>query len=166
MTLPTPPDRFDNVLVTLMDITQRKQAENLTVQVFESLPDRVSIVGRDYRYRRVNPVFVRNWDMPAAKIVGMHVADLLGVEVFEQNVKPNLDRCFAGEDVSDMDWFSDAHGRRYLTLSFSPLRPDSDRVEAALVIVRDLTDHMLASEALRQAHADLARISRVTTMGA
>jgi C4-dicarboxylate-specific signal transduction histidine kinase len=38
-------------------------------------------------------------------------------------------------------------------------------VEAALVIVRDLTDQMLASEALQQAQADLAHISRVTTMG-
>ncbi len=33
------------------------------------------------------------------------------------------------------------------------------------MIVRDLTDQMLASEALQQAHADLAHISRVTTMG-
>jgi PAS domain S-box-containing protein len=165
MTLPPPPGRLDNVLVTLMNITARKRAEHLTVQVFESLPDRVSIVGSDYRFRRVNPVFVRNWNVPAAKIVGMHVADLVGVEAFEQRVKPNLDRCFAGEDVSDTDWFSGTHGRRYLALSFSPLRPDSDRVEAALVIVRDLTDHMLASEALRQAQADLAHISRVTTMG-
>src|SRR2546430_16529761 len=52
-----------------------------------------------------------------------------------------------------------------MALSYSPLRPESDRVEAALVIARDLTDHMLASEALRQAHADLAHFSRVTTMG-
>ncbi len=38
-------------------------------------------------------------------------------------------------------------------------------MEAALVIARDLTDQMLASEALRQAQADLAHFSRVTTMG-
>src|SRR5207245_8554482 len=126
--------------MTVRKITALEAWDHLTVQVFESLPDRVSIVGKDYRYRRVNPVFVRNWSTPAAKIVGMHVADLVGAEVFEQKVKPNLDRCFAGEDVSDTDWFSDVHGRRYLALSFSPLRPDSDRVEAALVIVRDLTD--------------------------
>jgi PAS domain S-box-containing protein len=164
MTLPPPPGRFDNVLVTLMDITERKRAEYLTGQVFESSPDRVFIIGRDYRFRRVNPVFERYWNMPAETVVGKHIADLLGVEGFEQG-KPHLDRCFAGEEVSHAEWFSRARGRQYLALSYSPLRPDSDRVDAALVIVRDLTDQMLASEALQQAHADLAHISRVTTMG-
>jgi signal transduction histidine kinase len=163
ITFPPPPARFDSVLVTVMDITERKRAEYLAGQVFDSLPDRVSIVGRDYRYRRVNPVFERNWRRPAEQLVGMHVGDLLGTE-FEK-VKPDLDRCFAGEDVSHAEWFPGTPGRQYLALSYSPLRPDSDRVEAALVIARDLTDHMLASEALRQAHADLAHFSRVTTMG-
>jgi PAS domain S-box-containing protein len=164
MTLPPPPAPFDNVLVTLMDISERKRAEYLTAQVFESSPDRVAIVGRDYRYRRVNPVFERNWNMPAETIVGMHVADIHGMEIFKQ-AKPDLDRCFRGEDVRGAGWFSGPLGRRYLALSYSPLRPDPDRVEAALVIVRDLTDQMLASEELQQAHADLAHISRVTTMG-
>jgi len=164
MTLPPPPGRFDNVLVTLTDITERKRAEYLTGQVFESSPDRVAIVGRDYRYRRVNPVFERDSKMSAEKIVGMHIADLLGVEAFEQ-IKPRLDRCFAGEDVSYAEWFLGALGRQYLAPSYSPLRLDSDRVDAALVIVRDLTDYMLASEALQEAHADLVHISRVTTMG-
>jgi C4-dicarboxylate-specific signal transduction histidine kinase len=38
-------------------------------------------------------------------------------------------------------------------------------VEAALVIIRDLTEHVLASEALREAQAELAHVNRVTTMG-
>ncbi len=164
MTLPPPPAPFDNVLVTLMDITERKRAEYLTGQVFESLPDRVSIIGRDYRFRRVNPVFERKWRMPAETVVGKHMADILGMEAFKQ-AKPYLDRCFAGEDARGAGWVSGPPRRQYLSLSFSPLRPDPDRVDAALVIVRDLTDQMLASEALQQAHADLAHISRVTTMG-
>jgi C4-dicarboxylate-specific signal transduction histidine kinase len=45
------------------------------------------------------------------------------------------------------------------------LRPDSERVEAALVISRDLTEHMLASEALREAQIGLAHANRVRTMG-
>src|SRR3989475_5999050 len=163
ITLPPAPGRFDNVLLTLMDITKRKRAEYLAGQVFDSLPDRVSIVGRDYKIRRVNPAVGRKWGVTAESLVGMHIADVVGMETFEQ-VKRYLDRCFAGEDVSCSEWFS-VPTRQYLAMSFSPLRPDASRVDAALVISRDLTDHMLASDALRQAHADLARISRVTTMG-
>ena len=47
MTLPPPPTRFDSVLVTLTDITERKRAEYLTGHVFESSPDGMSIVGRE-----------------------------------------------------------------------------------------------------------------------
>jgi PAS domain S-box-containing protein len=149
-----------------LEIAERKQAEYLVAQVFETSPDGVSIIGNDYKYRRVNPVYERNWGIPAEKIVGMHVADLVGNDLFEQKLKPNLDRCFSGQDLRHADWFGDVLGRRrYLSLSYSPLRPDSHSVEAALVIVHDLTNHMLDSEKLRQAQSDLAHISRVTTMG-
>ena len=43
------------VLETNRDITDRKRAEYLTGQVFESSPDAVSIVGRDYRYQQGKP---------------------------------------------------------------------------------------------------------------
>ncbi|MDB5464787.1 MAG: hypothetical protein JWP23_3176 [Phenylobacterium sp.] len=153
------------ILETNNDITERKQAEYLTGQVFEISPDWMSIVGRDYRYQRVNLVLERAWGTPAERIIGTHVADLMGTERFEQTSKPNLDRCFAGEDVTFSGWIPSHRGRRYLAVSYSPLRPHSERVEAALVITRDLTDHMLASEALRAAQADLAHVNRVATMG-
>jgi PAS domain S-box-containing protein len=133
--------------------------------VFETAPDGISVVGRDYRYERVNPVYERNWQMPAERIVGKHVADLLGAEVYAETIKPNLDRCFEGEEVGYAQWFGNSLGRRYLAVSYSPLRPNSERVEAALVITRDLTDHALAAEALRTAQAELAHVNRVATMG-
>jgi PAS domain S-box-containing protein len=153
------------VLMVCEDVTERKRAEYLTRQVFESSPDRVCIVGRDYRYQQVNPAFARRWGLPAAAIVGMHVADFVGAENFEQTTKGYLDQCFAGEEVSYAVWLTLSHGRRYLTVTNSPLRPDSERVESALVIIRDLTEHMQASEALREAQRQLAHANRVTTMG-
>ena len=147
------------------EIAEHNQAEYLTSQVFESSPDGVSIVGTDYRYKRVNPVYGRNWGMRAEQIVGMHVADLWGIEVFENKNKPFLDLCFAGANVSFADWVDNSLGRRYFALSYSPLRSDSERIEGALVISRDLTEQTLASDALRQAQADLAHASRMTAMG-
>jgi PAS domain S-box-containing protein len=149
----------------VLDLSERKRAEYLARQVFDSSPDRISIVGRDYRWQRANPALERRWGIPAERFIGRHVADFLGADTFEQTAKPNYDRCFAGEEVSYAGWFNLALGRRYLAATYTPLRPDSERVEAALVISRDLTEHMLASEALREAQIGLAHANRVTTMG-
>ena len=156
---------FDSVLATVMDITERKRAEYLTGQMFESSPDTIAIVGRDYRYRRVNPVHERVWGLPRETIVGMHLAEVLSMEFFEQRAKPKLDRCFAGEDVAGGGWIRAQSGARYMATTFSPLRPDSERVEAALVIGHDITEYVLAEEALQQAQAELAHVTRVATLG-
>jgi PAS domain S-box-containing protein len=147
------------------EIVEHNQAEYLTGQVFESSPDAVLIIGTDYRYKRVNPVHEWNWGMPAGSMIGMHMAELLGTEFFENKLRPFLDRCFTGESVQFEDWFDNALGHRFLAVSYSPLRSASQQVEAALVISRDITEHTLASEALRHAQADLAHASRMTTMG-
>lgn len=147
------------------EIAERNQAEYLTGQVFESSPDAVCIVGTDYKYKRVNPVYERVWGKAAESIVGMHVADLWGMRLFESKLRPFLDRCFAGEEVSFADWIDGSLGHRYIAISYSPLRCSPQRIEGALVIGRDLTEYALESEALRQAQADLAHASRMTTMG-
>ena len=149
----------------VMDITDRKRAEYLIAQVFERSPDGVSIIGRDYRFQQVNPTYERNWKRPADRIVGKHIADFLGMQVFERTVKPNLDRCFEGEEIRYAEWFVNEIGRRFLSLSYSPLRPNSERVEAALAITRDLTEHMLAAESVREAQAKLAHANRVMLLG-
>lgn len=153
------------ILETNNDITEHKRVEDLTGQVFESSPDGISVIGRDYRFQRVNPVYERIWQIPADRLVGLHVGDLLGTKFFEQEARSYLDRCFAGESVSFEGWFADPAGRRYRIITYSPLRLHSGRVEAALAIIHDLTEHMLASEALRAAQTELAHVNRVTTMG-
>jgi PAS domain S-box-containing protein len=147
------------------EIAERNQAEYLTGQFFECSPDAVDIVGRDYRYKRVNRIREQSCGKPAKTIVGMHVAELAGEEFFESKLRPFLDRCFEGESVRFEEWFDNALGHRFLAVSYSPLKSDSQRVEAALIISRDITDLTLASEALRQAQADLAHVSRITAMG-
>jgi len=151
---------------TMQDITEHRRAESLARQVFESLPDAVCVVGRDYRLRRVNRTYEQSRGMPAEKLLGRHVKDIPGLEtMFEQSIKPRLDRCFAGEEGRYTDWSDNALGRRYRVITYSPLRLETRQVEAALLISRDLTEHALAEEALREAQMELAHANRVTTMG-
>ena len=111
------------ILETNNDITERKRAEYLTGHVFESSPDGMAIVGRDYRFQRVNPVHERFWAQPAGSMVGKLTAEIMGREFFEQKGKSNLDRCFAGEEVRYADWFDTPRGRKYRAMTVSPLRP-------------------------------------------
>jgi PAS domain-containing protein len=139
------------VVGTSTDITDRKREEYLTEQVSTRLPDLVAIIGRDYRYRRANPSYERVWRIPAEKVVGMHVSDIVGRQTFDRVVKPNLDRCLAGEEVSFAEWFDNPGGRKYWLVTYSPLKLESERV--------------LASEKLRDARIELAHVNRVTTIG-
>jgi PAS domain S-box-containing protein len=157
MTFLPQPESLDSVIVTIVDITERKRAESLTAQFFESSPDGVCIVERDYRYRRVNPVYARRWGVS----VGMHVWEALGMDRFERTLKPNLDRCLAGEEVI-FDWSSASSPRRYFAVSYSPLRMGSKEAEAVLVIQRDITDRKETELALRdseQRFRDYAEIA-------
>jgi PAS domain S-box-containing protein len=149
----------------VQDVTDYRRVEYLVRQVFESSPDGLAIVGRDFRYRRVNQIYRDYWQSTPGPLVGRHLAEVLGRDLFESTGRPNLERCFAGERVQDTRWIRTRNGDAYTAVSYTPLRPSSDDVvEAALVLLTDLTPHLRAQEALQQAQADLARIARATTL--
>jgi PAS domain S-box-containing protein len=153
------------ILETNNDITERKHAEYLTGRVFESSADGMCIVGRDYRFERVNAAYARLLNLPPENVTGKLLADVIYPQTFEETTKPSLDRCFAGEVVNHVSWLPSHLGRLYLGVSYSPLRQSSEQVEGVLAVVRDLTDLALASETARVAQADLAHVNRVATMG-
>jgi PAS domain S-box-containing protein len=156
-----PPRRAVGIV---QDVTDRKRGEYLTSRVFDSSPDGIAIIGRDYRYQRVNDVYARAWRIAADRMIGMYVADAVGADIFERASKTNIDRCLAGEHVEYASWFDTKFGRIYTVVRYTPLKPNSERVESVLVVLSDLTEHMRAQEALQKAQADLAHMARVTTL--
>src|SRR5260370_36601188 len=63
-------------LIVCEDIPERIRAQYLSRQVFERPPDRISIVGRDYRAHRGNPAFERRYGVPLQPFVGKNGVDL------------------------------------------------------------------------------------------
>ena len=134
------------------DITDLKQAQHhllLTELVFNASQDHLSIVDREYRYRRVNPIYEHVHGKTSAELVGMSVADLLGKEVFAAQVKPLLDRCFNGEPIHYESWFTFQGAQpHFMSVSYLPLTNPRGFIEEIVVISRDLTDRKQAEEAV------------------
>jgi PAS domain S-box-containing protein len=125
-------------------------------RVMEIVPDHLSIIGRDYRYRRVNPMYLRAHGLSEDRILGAHVAEIVGQDAFANLVKPQLDRCFDGEEVTYDAWFTfRSASPQYMTVCYSPLWGLDGTVDAVVVIARDITTAKEAEEAQLRANREL-----------
>ncbi|BFM14087.1 hypothetical protein R50073_02700 [Maricurvus nonylphenolicus] len=119
--------------------------------------DHFSIVDRNYTYQIVSDAYLRAHELEREQIIGRHVADMLGEDIFEQVVKPSLDNCFRGQKVqyrSDFT-FKGYDGLRHMDVCYRPYRDVSGEVIGAIVSARDITDIRKEVEQLNAlAHID------------
>ncbi|MBN1581734.1 MAG: PAS domain-containing protein [Anaerolineae bacterium] len=152
----------------------KKTAETLQQYetVVSTVPDPMSYVDRNYVYRLVNEAYARYAKLPEEKIVGLSVAELLGTELFEKQVKPHLDRCFAGERVHYQAWF-DVPGEapRFMDVSYSPVfdedgaDADHPSVMSVAVASRDITAQKQTEDALQRERDLVAQIMEMSPVG-
>ncbi|MDQ7833606.1 MAG: PAS domain-containing protein [Desulfovibrionaceae bacterium] len=83
-----------------LNSSQPSLAESPFVEFFHTAEDPASFLDRNFVYQSVNAAYARYFGRPAEKIVGLRVIDLLGEDIFQSILKPNLERCLAGEHVS------------------------------------------------------------------
>lgn len=89
--------------------------------------NRLSFVDNNYIYRAVNKVYVTTFNRPYHEIIGHHMVEIIGKEVFENIIKPNLDKALAGEEISYESWFDFANAKRvYLLVRYQPIYDDGE----------------------------------------
>lgn len=105
-----------------------------------------------YTYRAVNATYCEAHGKTQEEILGHTVASVLGQQFFETTLKPNLDRCLAGERMKFESWWdSPALGRRHVDVRYDPFYEANGSVSGVLVDIRDTTDQKQAQEELREA---------------
>ena len=103
------------------------------------------LVDQDRRYAYANHAYAEILDLPSSEIVGLGVADVLA-SVFDEQIRPRLDRAFAGERVGyDLSRHS-AEGERSHSVRYEPTSLAGFGPLVAVVITDD-TEHRRAEDA-------------------
>lgn len=103
--------------------------------------NRLSFVDRNYIYRAVNKIYVKTFNRSYSEIVGHHVEEVLGREVFYNVIKPYLDRALAGEEISYESWFDFADAKRsYLLVRYHPVYENDTNIIGVVVTGTDITE--------------------------
>jgi PAS domain S-box-containing protein len=106
--------------------------------MLDAVPARCVFVDREHRYRWVNREFLDFVGRDAEAVIGRHVAEVLGPELYER-YRPAVASLEAGETLRWEGWIAYPHrGRRFVQETLTPHLVDG-RVEGVLAFARDLT---------------------------
>jgi two-component system, cell cycle sensor histidine kinase and response regulator CckA len=137
---------------------ERKQhLENLLMYelIISTVKEQMSIVDSNYVYRTVNQAYLDKYSKKSKdEIVGHTVENLLGSKVFNELVKPRLDRCLNGEEVLYEEWFDTPFGEKVCrTIHYYPYWDQKGDIRGVVANSRDITERKIAEQALKQSES-------------
>ena len=141
--------------VLALEVMERKQAEEATKRyefIANSITDFIGMISRDFTYLAVNDAFCNVFQQGRNEIIGKTVEDIWGDELYDLELKPCLERCFAGENVSLREWqFLGMFGRRYCNVAMYPYRNVNGEISHVITLTRDVTAEFEAERELIEA---------------
>jgi len=140
-------------LVAFRDITSRKQAGDTLQEyqkVVECLEEMILVVDRQYRYVIANRAFLNFRGMDVEQVVGWSVEEVVGKDVFANQVKAKMDECFLGKVVQyEMAYEFPGLGKRDLSVAYFPIESPAG-IDRIVCVLHDITEQRLSEEALRR----------------
>lgn len=106
----------------------------LNAAILQTLPDRVAVLTRDYRYLYSNPANCMHLGKRPMQLIGRHIVEFIGEERFASEVKEKLDACFEGAPI---DYIYD-HKERRNRCRMMPLHDAGKKVIGALITIQFL----------------------------
>lgn len=110
----------------------------LNSAILDSLPDRVAVLTKDYRYLYSNELNSVHLGRKPIDLVGRHIVDFIGEERFLSGVKARLDACFAGQQFDYRPDCAQQDSLQPPRCRMSPLRDSYGEILGALIIMQGM----------------------------
>src|SRR5581483_3640505 len=120
----------------------RRRAQRLQEfeKAIEGVPEMIFVVDRDYRYRIANRMFLSYFGNRPQDLLGRQVSDVVGLDTFQNVLKPKLDECFGGRVVQfELRRSFPGRGERDLSVTYFPVQGAAG-VHRITVVVQDITE--------------------------
>ena len=110
----------------------------------------ITLIDRSYTYRIVNNAYTEARHMKKEDVLNHTVTEVWGEEVFQEIIKEKLDRCFAGNVVSDVSAYEFKKNEiNYIETTYTPCFPAGPEASYVVVISHNITALKRSQEKLK-----------------
>lgn len=141
-----------------------REAENLLRIMADSLPALISYIDTNLRYRFVNRAYEYKYGIPADRILGCRVDEIVSPHYYEM-ARPHVDQVLEGRQVQFEVEVNADDGKRFLSVWYIPSFDDRGVVDGFFALVQDLTERKQNEIEAQQRRDELAHVARVATLG-
>lgn len=139
---------------------------NHLIDLVDHTDSLLSYVDTEYIYRAANNTYKRKYNKSIDDIVGHYVWEVMGIDVFENIIQPNLQKAFLGETVHYERWFEFPNlPKFYLIVSYNPCFGPNSEVVGVVVNTIDYTKFKVLEEEKKEQDLILQEVAKMAQLG-
>jgi PAS domain S-box-containing protein len=142
------------IYAVVRDITQRyysTEALRRYEQIVSTSPDFLCFVDEHNCFQAVNQRFSEYFNLPVREITGRHLREFVGPDIFESQLKVQLDNCRKGKAVQFEHNLKISEGdHRFMEVRLNPYLESDGSISGVTATWRDLTEQKRLEQHLTQ----------------